>query len=120
MSDDGLEQTLHELNNFASYRHIDYAPIYGIEKELGVVLMDLIREGVVKRKDLMKQDSVTLEPEYFLPADIPITWKTMEAVYNSGKAKATGVSNFSMKKLEDLFTAARIPPAVTQVECHPS
>ncbi|KAJ8747133.1 hypothetical protein K2173_001690 [Erythroxylum novogranatense] len=51
--------------------------------------------------------------------DIPSTWKAMEAVYDSGKARAIGVSNFSSKKLRDLLEIARVPPAVNQVECHP-
>lgn len=43
----------------------------------------------------------------------------MEKLYDSGKARAIGVSNFSCKKLEDLLAVARVPPAVNQVECHP-
>ena len=42
----------------------------------------------------------------------------MESLYDSGKARAVGVSNFSSKKLGDLLEVARIPPAVNQVECH--
>ncbi|XP_027334920.1 NADPH-dependent aldo-keto reductase, chloroplastic-like [Abrus precatorius] len=52
--------------------------------------------------------------------DIPSTWRAMEALYNSGKARAIGVSNFSVKKLQDLLDVARVPPAVNQVELHPS
>ncbi|KAL3357974.1 hypothetical protein AABB24_015216 [Solanum stoloniferum] len=44
----------------------------------------------------------------------------MEKVYDSGKARVIGVSNFSTKKLGDLLQVARIRPAVNQVECHPS
>ncbi|KAL6146056.1 hypothetical protein ACLB2K_056739 [Fragaria x ananassa] len=51
--------------------------------------------------------------------NIPATWKAMEALYDSGKARAIGVSNFSSKKLGDLLEVARIPPAVNQVELHP-
>lgn len=43
----------------------------------------------------------------------------MEALYNSGKARAIGVSNFSVKKLQDLLDVAHVPPAVNQVELHP-
>lgn len=68
----------------------------------------------------MKKDSVGFAPEYLLPANIPATWKAMEALYDSGKARAIGVSNFSTKKLGDLLEVARVPPAVNQVECHPS
>ncbi|CAO2820209.1 unnamed protein product [Amaranthus hypochondriacus] len=57
--------------------------------------------------------------EKFLPADIPGTWKAMEALYDSGKVRAIGVSNFSAKKLDSLLKVARVTPAVNQVECHP-
>ena len=67
-----------------------------------------------------RKDSVGFKPEDLLPADIPSTWRAMESLYNSGKARAIGVSNFSVKKLGDLLTVAQIPPAVNQVECHPS
>ncbi|RID69830.1 hypothetical protein BRARA_C01899 [Brassica rapa] len=33
---------------------------------------------------------------------------------------AIGVSNFSTKKLATLLELSRVPPAVNQVECHPS
>lgn len=53
--------------------------------------------------------------------DIPeeITWAEMEKLYNSGKTKAIGVSNFSIKKLKDLMAKAEVIPAVNQIECHP-
>ncbi|XP_010923220.1 NADPH-dependent aldo-keto reductase, chloroplastic [Elaeis guineensis] len=51
--------------------------------------------------------------------NIPATWAAMEKLYDSGKARAIGVSNFSTKKLEDLLAIARVPLAVNQVECHP-
>lgn len=68
----------------------------------------------------MKKGSVGFAPENLAPSDIPGTWKAMEALYDSGKTRAIGVSNFSSKKLGDLLSVARIPPAVDQVECHPS
>ncbi|CAH2058881.1 unnamed protein product [Thlaspi arvense] len=68
----------------------------------------------------MKKGSVEYKPENLLPLDIPSRWEAMEALYDSGKARAIGVSNFSTKKLSDLLELARVPPAVNQVECHPS
>ncbi|KAE8099339.1 hypothetical protein FH972_017329 [Carpinus fangiana] len=68
----------------------------------------------------MKKGSVGLKPENLTHPDIPSTWKSMEALYDSGKARAIGVSNFSSKKLGDLLEVARVPPAVNQVESHPS
>jgi len=68
----------------------------------------------------LKKGTVDFKPENIMPIDIPSTWKAMEALVDSGKARAIGVSNFSTKKLSDLVEAARVPPAVNQVECHPS
>ncbi|GLT92597.1 hypothetical protein SLE2022_104280 [Rubroshorea leprosula] len=67
----------------------------------------------------MKKGSVGFKPENLTQPDIPSTWKAMEALYDSGKARAIGVSNFSVKKLGDLLAVARVPPAVNQVESHP-
>ncbi|KAG2690653.1 hypothetical protein I3843_09G194800 [Carya illinoinensis] len=67
----------------------------------------------------MKKGSLGFEPENFVQPDIPATWKAIEALYDSGKARAIGVSNFSSKKLGHLLDVARVPPAVNQVECHP-
>ena len=68
----------------------------------------------------LKKGSVGFSPENFEQPDIPSTWRAMEALYDSGKARAIGVSNFSSKKLADLMEVARIPPAVNQVEFNPS
>ncbi|KAK1320423.1 Aldo-keto reductase family 4 member C9 [Acorus calamus] len=66
----------------------------------------------------IKKDT-SMKPENFLQPNIPATWKAMESLYDSGKARAIGVSNFSSKKLGDLLDVVRVPPAVNQVECHP-
>ncbi|WJX93397.1 NADPH-dependent aldo-keto reductase, chloroplastic [Trifolium repens] len=58
--------------------------------------------------------------EDLLQPNLASTWKAMESLYDSGKARAIGVSNFSVKKLGDLLDVARVPPAVNQVECHPA
>lgn len=43
----------------------------------------------------------------------------MEAVYKKGKAKAIGVSNLSVPKLERLLKSAEVVPAANQIELHP-
>jgi len=50
------------------------------------------------------------------------TWAEMERVYaaNKDKVKAIGVSNFSVPYLERLLKAAKVVPAVNQIENHPS
>jgi len=50
------------------------------------------------------------------------TWQKMEKIYkeNPDKVKAIGVSNFSVKYLEELLQSATVVPAVNQIESHPS
>ena len=47
------------------------------------------------------------------------TWRAMEEILQSGKAKAIGVSNFTVKHLEEMKKYAKVLPAVNQVEFHP-
>ncbi|KAG7439554.1 Aldo/keto reductase [Guyanagaster necrorhizus] len=47
------------------------------------------------------------------------SYAEMEKIYASGRAKAIGVSNFSIKTLEELFQTATVVPAVNQIERHP-
>ncbi|CAG7935489.1 unnamed protein product [Penicillium nalgiovense] len=47
------------------------------------------------------------------------TWKTMEKLVGTGKVKAIGVSNYSVKFLEELMPQATIIPAANQIENHP-
>ena len=47
------------------------------------------------------------------------TWQAMESLVKDGLVRSIGVSNFSVKKLEDILRYAEIPPAVCQVEIHP-
>lgn len=53
--------------------------------------------------------------------DVPLieTWKAMEALVKKGKLKTIGVSNASVGKIEEIWDAAEIKPAVNQVELHP-
>jgi diketogulonate reductase-like aldo/keto reductase len=47
------------------------------------------------------------------------TWKAMEEIYRSGKAKTIGVSNYTIEHLEEMKTYSTVDPAVNQVEFHP-
>ncbi|SCS80900.1 aldo/keto reductase [Staphylococcus caeli] len=47
------------------------------------------------------------------------TWHGMETLYNEGKVKNIGVSNFEIKHLESLKAHASIKPVINQVEFHP-
>jgi len=46
-------------------------------------------------------------------------WRCMEKIYESGKAKSIGVSNWSVEGLKKLLSVAKIPPAANQIEMHP-
>jgi len=48
------------------------------------------------------------------------TWKLMEKLLDTGKVKAIGVCNYSVKFLEELLQHSTIVPAVNQIENHPS
>lgn len=43
----------------------------------------------------------------------------MEKLLDSGKARAIGVCNFTVNKLEDLLSKTKVVPAVNQIEAHP-
>ncbi|KAL2132741.1 hypothetical protein VTI74DRAFT_3424 [Chaetomium olivicolor] len=47
------------------------------------------------------------------------TWRAMEELAESGKARAIGVSNWTIAGLQKLLEFARIKPAVNQIEIHP-
>ncbi|KAJ6555055.1 NADP-dependent oxidoreductase domain-containing protein [Mycena vulgaris] len=64
-------------------------------------------EGVLK--DLKIVDTPTFND----------TWAEMEKIHASGRARAIGVSNFSIETLEQFFKTAKIVPAVNQVEINP-
>ena len=42
------------------------------------------------------------------------TWRDLEALVELGLVRTIGVSNFSIKKLEELLKVAKIVPAVNQ------
>jgi diketogulonate reductase-like aldo/keto reductase len=56
-------------------------------------------------------DDLTTNPEP--------TWRAMEKLYNTGLARAIGVSNWTIPGLQNLLSYASIPPAVNQIEIHP-
>lgn len=47
------------------------------------------------------------------------SWRALEQLYQAGKIKAIGVSNFQITHLEKLLTHANVIPVLNQVELHP-
>jgi len=124
------------------YRSIDTATIYGNELGVGKA----IRESGVPREDIFLTTKVwnddqrakrtlaafnesldRLETEYvdLYLVHWPVkgfyheTWQIMERIYQSGRAKSIGVSNFQIHHLEDILHGGQIVPSVNQVEFHP-
>src|SRR5579872_4748961 len=47
------------------------------------------------------------------------TWRAMENLVDHGKCRAIGLSDIGLDELKPIYEAARIKPAVVQVESHP-
>lgn len=124
------------------YRSIDTAAGYGNEKGVG----EAIRASGIPREEVFVTSKVrnsdqgyestleafesTLDKLGFDYLDLylihwPVegkykaTWRAMEKLYNDGKIRAIGVSNFHTNHLTNLLTEAHIIPMVNQVEFHP-
>jgi len=85
---------------------LDYLDLYLIHWPL------VFREGHDQARsadDLLSTDEVPL-------AD---TWKEMEEIKSKGLTRHIGVSNFSIKKLDELSKQSQIRPEVNQIEIHP-
>jgi len=59
--------------------------------------------------DVLYDDGVTLLD----------TWRAMESLVDHGRCRAIGLSDITLNKLLPIYEAARIKPAVVQVESHP-
>ncbi|KAJ3815110.1 Aldo/keto reductase [Lentinula aff. lateritia] len=71
-------------------------------------------------KESFEESLNNLDCEYIdLIPTIVDTWKEMEKLLGTGKVKTLGVSNFSIKTLEQLLPQCSVRPAVNQVEIHP-
>lgn len=125
------------------YRSIDTASVYGNERGVGKAIResDLPREDIFLTtkvwNDAQREDRVMqafdesldrLNTDYVdlylvhwpVPGRYQETWKVMEEIYESGRAKAIGVSNFLVHHLEDILSSGQVVPAVNQVEFHPA
>jgi diketogulonate reductase-like aldo/keto reductase len=47
------------------------------------------------------------------------TWRALERLVDDGHCKSIGLSDITLDKLREIVAAARIKPAVVQVESHP-
>ena len=50
--------------------------------------------------------------------DVKGSWKAMEELYEAGKIRAIGVSNFLPEQLDELNSYSKIEPVINQIETH--
>ena len=129
----------------SGYRLIDTAAAYQNEEAVGRAVAKRIADGTVKREDLFITTKLWVQDAGYEAAkaafatslkklgldyidlylihqpmgDYYGSWRAMEELYEAGKIRAIGVSNFYPHVLADLCVHAKIVPAVNQVECHP-
>ncbi len=125
----------------AGYTHFDSAQIYKNERFLktGLKKAGVNREDVFittkiynsnqpdgKFQPSLEKSLKNLGTDYveLLLLHFPVTetraraWELMEEAYEEGKAKAIGVSNYTIRHLEELLAACKVKPMVNQVELH--
>lgn len=125
----------------AGYRSIDTAQSYFNEEEVG----SAIQKSGVEREDIFLTSKVWIEnygyencrksveesmrrlrTDYIdlmllhQPfSDYYGAWRALEDLYEEGKLRAIGISNFYPDRMVDIASFARIRPMVNQVEVHP-
>ena len=124
----------------AGYRSIDTAQSYFNEEEVG----SAIRKSGVPREEIFLTSKVWVEHYGYEEArksveeslrklqtdyldlmllhqpfnDYYGAYRALEDMYEEGKLKAIGVSNFYPDRLVDLASFTKIPPMVNQIETH--
>lgn len=123
------------------YRHIDTAAMYGNEEGIGRAIkksgipreelfitskLNNTDQGYDECIDALNESLNKLGLEYLdlylihWPSEDSIdSWKAMEKLYEQGKIRAIGLSNFHKKHLDSLLEVAKIEPVVNQYERHP-
>lgn len=124
------------------YRHVDTAKIYGNERGVGKAIREsgIPREEIFVTTKLWNSDHAyddarraiddSLERLGLEYVDLYLVhwprsdkrdeaWRAMQDIYEAGKAKSIGVSNYTIRHLNELLETAEIKPMVNQVEFHP-
>ena len=125
----------------AGYRHFDSAQVYGNEHLLGrawtksgverstlflTTKITITKFGYNRSLNSFDESLKKLQTDYvdLLLLHFPVTglrkssWKALEELYETGKAKSIGVSNYTVRHLEEMKAYAKVMPQVNQVELH--
>ena len=123
------------------YRAIDTAQSYFNEAEVGDALQksgidrkeiflttkvwiehygyDAAKKSVLQSIEKLKTDYIDLVLLHQPFADYYGAYRALEDLYEEGRLRAIGVSNFAPDRLVDIASFARIKPMVNQIETHP-
>ncbi|MBD3190638.1 MAG: aldo/keto reductase [Candidatus Heimdallarchaeota archaeon] len=135
-----MDAIIHALEG--GYRLIDTAAFYGNEEEVGKAIKEsrVPREEIVVTTKLWNSDHgyistinafnesldklglsyVDLYLIHWPVEDLRLeSWKALESLYEKGKCKAIGVSNYQIRHLQELLDNSTVVPTVNQVEFHP-
>lgn len=77
------------------------------------------KKSVLKSMEKLRTDYIDLMLLHQPFADYYGAWKALEELYDEGKLKAIGISNFYPDRMIDLAVFSRIKPMVNQIEIHP-
>ncbi len=126
----------------AGYRLVDTAHVYGNEKGVGQAInqsglarSDIFVTTKVWNGDQGHQKALQAFDESLKKLGLdyidlylihwPVTgkrqdtWRALEEIHQSSRARAIGVSNYTVRHLQELMNTNKIVPAVNQVEFHP-
>lgn len=94
-------------------------------KKLGVDYVDLflVHWPIAAERDEDHMPKIGPDGRYVINKELTEspepTWRAMEELNASGKARAIGVSNWTIPGLKKLLSFAKVKPAVNQIEIHP-
>jgi 2,5-diketo-D-gluconate reductase A len=77
------------------------------------------KKAFQKSLDRLQLDYLDLYLIHQPYGDVFGSWRAMEELYEAGKVRAIGVSNFQPDRVIDLMMFNKIFPAINQVETHP-
>lgn len=125
------------------YRHIDTAAFYENEEDVGAAIKasgiprkdiflttkvwpddfqaDDFKSAVDESLEKLKVDSVDLLLLHWPNPKVPLseTIHALNEAQKKGKARAIGISNFTVPLIQEAVRLSRVPLAVNQVEYHP-
>ncbi|KAJ5217225.1 Glycerol 2-dehydrogenase (NADP(+)) [Penicillium chermesinum] len=91
--------------------------------KLDYIDLFLVHWPIAAEKDGQEKPKIGPDGKYVILKDLTEnpeeTWRAMEKLYEDGKAKAIGVSNWTIPGLEKMAKFAKIQPHVNQIEIHP-